>query len=149
MSLLSHRRKIAANATEVGRSRTGAKPAGDFLLHFHHPQVSRGQVVIKRDTKVLEKPQSLFLIPGQPIEQILGLALFLAPMLALRGRRLSALLDRTACFQDLVLVPLELFDPFCPQSRLPLRLARPRPRACLRPTVLSSAGPRPAASARG
>ena len=79
MSLLFHRRDVAADTTEGLGTRRGAEAATHLLLDLHHPQVSLGQVVIEGDSKIVHERQRLRPILDQPVQQILALALFLSP----------------------------------------------------------------------
>ena len=56
MTLLAHRREIAANATKGGHPILAAKGACDLLLDFRHPQISLCQIVYSRcDTNLRSK----------------------------------------------------------------------------------------------
>ncbi len=60
VSLLLHRRQIAADAAKSrGPSRT-AKGASNLLLHFDHPQVALSLIVRKWNREVVEQRQHLF-----------------------------------------------------------------------------------------
>jgi hypothetical protein len=59
MTLLAHRRKIAANVTKSRRAALCAKGPRNLLLHFDHAQVALGLVVSKRDGEVIQKGQHL------------------------------------------------------------------------------------------
>ena len=82
MALLSHRRDITADAAEVFCTFCGAEATRDFLLHFHHSQISLSQVVVKRHREVSHESQSLCLVLFQSVQQILGFRLFSASALS-------------------------------------------------------------------
>src|SRR5712692_9190869 len=86
VSLLVHRRKIAANAAKSGDPSRTAKGARNLLLHFGPAKVALRLVVRKRNPQVVEQCQHLLCTPKQRIQQIFGLAL-LAPTCARSCRR--------------------------------------------------------------
>ena len=53
-----------------------AESPGDFLLGFHHPQITFGKVVIERDVKVIEKGKDLLWVIAKAQEQVLCLSPF-------------------------------------------------------------------------
>src|SRR5258708_36625052 len=75
VSLLLHRRKIAADAAKSGDPSRTAKGARNLLLNFRPAKVPLGLVVGKRKTQVVEQSQHLLGTPKQRIQQILGLTL--------------------------------------------------------------------------
>ena len=74
--LLSERGKVAANAAEHDSALFTAKAARDFLLHLDHAQIPLGLVVVKRHSKVVQKPQHRLLLLGEAVQQITGRILF-------------------------------------------------------------------------
>src|ERR1700730_3499914 len=86
VSLLLHRRKIAADAAKSGSPSRTAKGASNLLLNFRQAKIPLGLVVRKRNAQVVEQSQHLIGTPKQRIQQILGLAL-LAPAFARSCRR--------------------------------------------------------------
>src|SRR6266699_5098981 len=86
VSLLLHRRKIAADAAKSRDPSGTAKGARNLLLHFRPAKIPLGLVVGKRNAQVVEQRQHLLGTPKQRIQQILGLAL-LAPAFARSCRR--------------------------------------------------------------
>lgn len=70
LPLLSHRREVRADATEVARSFFAAEAPAHFLLQFHHPQVSLRLVVIKGNSKVRHEAQHLLLLSLHPQQQV-------------------------------------------------------------------------------
>src|SRR5882672_6582186 len=90
MTLLPHRRHIAADATEALRTGLATKAARNLLLYFHHPQVSLSQIVIKRHPNISHEAQGFSAVLLQAIQQILGFALFLLAALAAGWRLLLA-----------------------------------------------------------
>src|SRR5215211_7879652 len=88
MTLLPHRREVTADATKCRCPVRCPKAARNFLLHFHHAQISFCQVVVKGYPKVVHKGQGLTPIEAQAIEQILGFALaFATPLTRWRLRQ--------------------------------------------------------------
>src|SRR5260370_12161644 len=75
VSLLLHRRKIAADAAKSGDPSRTAKGARNLLLNFRPAKVPLGLVVGKRKTQDVEQSQHLLGTPKQRIQQILGLTL--------------------------------------------------------------------------
>src|SRR5712691_7312477 len=75
VSLLLHRRKIAADAAKNRDPSGTAKGAGNLLLNFCPAKIPLGLVVGKRNAQVVEQRQHLLGTPQQRIQQILGLAL--------------------------------------------------------------------------
>ncbi len=55
--LFAQGREVTADAAEPGDSLFGAEAARDLLLHFDHPQISLGLVVVKWDGKIVQEPQ--------------------------------------------------------------------------------------------
>jgi len=115
MSLLVHRRKIAADATKRGSSGVAAKRSGDLLLNFHHPKIPLREIVRKGQRQVVEKGKHLICPSQQVIEQVPGGTLLLPPApfdrLCLDRRRLG----RIATHQDFEIVR----DPLVPSPVLP------------------------------
>src|SRR2546423_6315953 len=77
MTLLLHGRDVTANATESVRSGRSAETPAHLLLHLHHAQITLGQIVVKRDSKVMQKRQRLSLVLRQAVQEVLPFPLFL------------------------------------------------------------------------
>lgn len=58
-ALLAHRGNVTANSTEGLSSPPSSKGAGDFLFDLDHSDITFGQIVVKRDAKVIHKSQDL------------------------------------------------------------------------------------------
>ncbi len=101
VSLLLHRRKIAADAAKSRDPSGTAKGARNLLLDFGPAQIPLGLVVGKRYAQVVEQGQHLLGTQKQGIEQILALALLASALAFCRGRRRWWRLSRIARGQDL------------------------------------------------
>src|SRR5438270_7056502 len=87
VSLLVHRRKIAADAAKSRDPGRAAKGARNLLLHFGPAKVALRLVVGKRKREVVEQSQHLLGTPKQGIEQILRWALLGLALPCSRRRR--------------------------------------------------------------
>ncbi len=56
-TLLSGRRDVTADTTEVLCSLLSTEATGDLLLNLHHSQVSLRQIVVKRHPKIIHEPE--------------------------------------------------------------------------------------------
>src|SRR6266566_4622540 len=112
VSLLLHRRKIAADAAKSRDPSGTAKGARNLLLDFGPAQIPLGLVVGKRYAQVVEQGQHLLGTQKQGIEQILALALLASAFAFCRGRRRWWRLSRIARRQDLEIPshPVVAFD---------------------------------------
>src|SRR5437870_3234186 len=86
MTLLTHRRDIGANLAKDFSSGHSTKAARDFLLNLHHSDISFRLVIIKRHVEIIHKGKSFSAIIAEPVKQILGFGLFLAPSLPFASR---------------------------------------------------------------
>src|SRR5882724_5173636 len=77
MTLLLHGRDVTADTAESLRSGRGAETTTDLLFDLHHPQIPLGQIVVKGDSKVMQKRQRLWLVLRQAIQEVLTFTLFL------------------------------------------------------------------------
>lgn len=64
--------EIAPNATEAPRPVLRTEATGDFLLEFHHPQVTLGLVIVKGNGKVVDKAEHRNLMSFQSFQEIAG-----------------------------------------------------------------------------
>src|SRR5260221_13302945 len=85
--LFAQRGQVAPNAAKGFSSSSAAEATGDLLLHFDHPKISLGQIVIKILPQILQEGQDRLLAFAQPIQQIAGGTLFASPSCS--GRRKS------------------------------------------------------------
>src|SRR5688572_7892873 len=106
MALLTHRRDIRANLAKDFCSPERAKTARDFLLDFHHSDISFRQVIIKRHAEIIHKGERFFTIMAEPIEQVFSLRLFLAPSLHF-VRKLRWSISSKPFSQDSLIAPLK------------------------------------------
>src|SRR5205823_14728835 len=58
-SLLAHRRKVAADASESGDAILAAESPRNLLLNFNHAKIGFSLIVGKRDCQVIEEGQHL------------------------------------------------------------------------------------------
>src|SRR5574337_1763342 len=84
-ALLSGRRDHRTQAREVFGALEGSESAGDFDLHFHHPQILLGEVVGEGNGEVDEEPEGRLLEGLEPDEEIVSGPQLLALFRALRG----------------------------------------------------------------
>jgi hypothetical protein len=77
MTLLLHGRDVTADTAESLRSGRGAETTTDLLFDLHHPQIPLGQIVVKGDSKVMQKRQRLWLVLRQAIQEVLTFTLLL------------------------------------------------------------------------
>src|SRR6266540_387820 len=115
LTLLFQGGDIPPDATERRRPCSGAKTTGDFLLDFHHPQIPFGQVVVKRQRKVIHEGEGFSPVLGQPVQQVFRFALLLAPTPA--GRQTwRGLLQGQSLRQNRLVTTLKLFTLTSPAS---------------------------------
>src|SRR5256885_10160890 len=106
MALLAHRRDVRTNLAKDFCTHTGAKATRDFLLDFHHSDISLSLIIIKRDVEIIHKGERFFTIITESVKQVFCLGLFLAPTPRLvRGRR--RYIGSKAFAQDSLIAPLE------------------------------------------
>ena len=75
-ALFAQSGQIATNAAKGLGTSDAAEAAGDLLLHFDHPKISLGQIVVKIHAKTFQEAEKGFLVFAQSIEQIAGGTLF-------------------------------------------------------------------------
>src|SRR5260221_1772981 len=85
--MVTQRGQVAPKAAKGFSSSKAAEATGDLLLHFDHPKISLGQIVIKIHPQILQEGQDRLLAFAQPIQQIAGGTLFASPSCS--GRRKS------------------------------------------------------------
>src|SRR5947209_4641991 len=85
-TLFAQRGQIPPNAAKGLGTREAAEAARDLLLHFDHPKISLGQIVIKIHAEVFQEGQDRLLVFAQPIKQITGGTLFAAPSCSRRRK---------------------------------------------------------------
>ena len=91
-ALLSGRRDDGAQAGEVGGALWGSEAAGDFGLHFHHPQVLFGEVIGEGNREIGEEPEGRVFEGLEPDEEIVGGPLLLALFGFIDGSKAGRLL---------------------------------------------------------
>src|SRR6266850_5861851 len=106
MALLSQRRDVTANAAKGIRAILRAEAARDFLLNFHHSQITFGKVVIKRDSEIIHESKSLFAIMTQAVQQVFSFRLFFSSALH-RLRRFRWRVRSKSLFENPAIAPFK------------------------------------------
>jgi hypothetical protein len=56
-SLFAQRGKVTANAAKHHNPVFGTEATGNFLLHFYHPKIALRLIVVKWNSKIVEKAE--------------------------------------------------------------------------------------------
>src|SRR5438874_7723250 len=78
-ALFAQRGQIASNAAKGLGTRHATEATGDLLLHFDHPKIPLGQIVVKIHAQIFQEAEESLLVFAHPIEQIASGTLFASP----------------------------------------------------------------------